>query len=197
MTTITDINPKNEALIVIDVQKDFCKGGALEVPEGDDVVEPLNQLLDMPWATIVGTRDWHPPGHSSFKEKGGPWPPHCIQNTEGAEFHPDLNTDAFQKVISKGVDLDDGGYSAVKNTDLVDHLKEHGIKRVFVAGLAANICVRYTVLDLLEEHCDVVLVTDATRGVDIEDGDTNKALQEMDDKGATLVSSVEVRSAIA
>ncbi|GAB4314849.1 MAG: nicotinamidase [Candidatus Zixiibacteriota bacterium] len=197
MTAIDDINPRDDALIVIDVQKDFCQGGALAVPEGDEVVRPLNRLLDLPWATIVGTRDWHPPKHSSFKDSGGPWPPHCVQHTDGAAFHPDLNTGAFQKVIDKGVDVDDPGYSALRNTDLGDHLKAHGVKRVFVGGLATNICVRETVLDLLKESYKVVVVTDATRGVDINPGDTNRALREMEERGVSLVSSVDVRRPLA
>ena len=187
------IDPEHDALIVVDVQNDFCPGGALAVPEGDKVIVPLNRLLHLQWRTIVGTRDWHPANHHSFKAQGGPWPPHCVRETAGAEFHPALKSATFQKIISKGVTSEDPGYSAVEGTTLVPYLLEHGVKRVFVGGLATDYCVKATVIDLLREGLDVFVLTDAVRGVNVDPADSRKALGAMQGDGATLIESTHVQ----
>lgn len=124
------------ALIVVDVQNDFCPGGALPVSAGDSVVSILNRYADLflrSNAPIYMTRDWHPENHLSFKERGGPWPPHCVQGTEGAEFHPRLTLPKNVTIISKGTDPDREAYSGFQGTDLTERLKRQRIERLFVA----------------------------------------------------------------
>jgi len=188
------IDPARDALVVVDVQNDFCPGGALAVPEGDAVIEPLNRLMELSWKTIIGTRDWHPANHHSFKAHGGMWPPHCVQDTAGAEFDPALNSAAFKKVISKGIRPEDPGYSAVEGTPLLPYLLEQRVKRVCVGGLATDYCVKATVIDLLREGLEVVVLTDAVRGVNVDPADSRKALNAMEADGGTLIESSQVQS---
>ena len=182
-----------DALIVVDVQNDFCAGGALAVPGGDDVVEVINWL--MPWFThVLGTLDWHPPNHSSFKEFGGPWPVHCVQDTKGAETHPGLDTSKIAHFVKAGTKVEIDGYSGFADTDLEDQLRSRGVTRVFVTGLATDYCVKHTALDALRLGFETVVVTDAVRAVDVEEGDGEKALAEMTEAGATLETSSELNS---
>ena len=177
---------RNDALIIVDVQKCFCSGGEIPVPEGDKIVSTLNKYVEkfrMAGATIYATRDWHPPNHRSFKEYGGIWPPHCIKGTEGAEFHSDLKLSKDASVISVGVDPFLEGFSGFENSDLEHKLKQAGINRLFVGGLATDYCVKHTVLDALEKNFQVVLLMDATKGVDRIPGDIHKAVKEMVKKG--------------
>jgi len=181
------INKVEDALIIVDVQKDFCSGGALPVPEGEKVVPVLNRYIEKfskAGALIVATRDWHPPNHVSFKSHGGAWPPHCIQGTPGAEFHPDLNLPAKVKIISKASSPDKEAYSGFDGTDLEEKLRNAGIRRVFVGGLATDYCVKSTVLDALKLGFETILLLDAIRGVDVKPGDSEKAINEMLRKGA-------------
>jgi nicotinamidase/pyrazinamidase len=177
-----------DALLVVDVQNDFCAGGALAVPGGDDVVEVINWLMPK-FSHVIATQDFHPPGHSSFKQQGGPWPEHCVQGTKGAEFHPGLDTSRIDDVVQKGTDLQTDGYSGFAGTDLADRLRARGVKRLFVTGLATDYCVRATAVEAIENGFDAVVVTDAIRAVDAEDGDGERALDEMQEAGATLESS--------
>lgn len=188
------IDPVKDVLIVVDVQNDFCPGGALAVPEGDKVVPVINGLLALPWLKVA-SRDWHPQGHCSFKEQGGPWPPHCIQNTKGAEFHPDLQIEKIDKIISKATTKEKDAYSAFEDTDLCSFLKQKGIQRVFITGLATDYCVRQTTLDALREGFQAVVILDAVKGVDVHPGDSEKALEEMREKGAVLIRATEVKQA--
>ncbi|MBO3757962.1 MAG: bifunctional nicotinamidase/pyrazinamidase [Thermoproteota archaeon] len=184
------------ALIVVDVQRDFCKGGALEVPEGDKVVEPLNKYIEVFEATkniIVFTRDWHPSDHISFKERGGPWPPHCIKNTLGAEFHPKLNFPSIAIVVSKANERDKEAYSGFENTGLQELLKELKIEKVFVGGLATDYCVKNTVLDALKLNFKTYLLVDAIRGVNVNPKDSEFAIDEMKKKGAIPTVFEEIR----
>ena len=187
-----------DALIIVDVQIDFCPGGALPVADGDKVVPAINRYIerfkksDMP---IFATRDWHPKKTSHFKAFGGVWPPHCIQGTKGAEFHPDLALPDGVVVISKGMAYDEDSYSGFQGTDeggvgLADLLRQRGSERLFVGGLATDYCVRQTVLDGLKEGFKVVLLEDAIRGVDIRPGDSERALAEMIQAGAEKSSGV-------
>lgn len=178
---------KRSALIVVDVQKDFCPGGALPVPEGDKVVPMLNEYIKhftRAGAAIYATRDWHPSNHVSFRSRGGPWPSHCVQRTEGAEFHPDLRLPDETRIVSKGSDSDREAYSGFDGTDLNRLLKEGGVKRIFVGGLATDYCVKNTVLDGLRAGFDVVLLEDASRGIDARPRDSEEAVEEMVKKGA-------------
>ncbi|HUT16817.1 MAG TPA: nicotinamidase [Acidobacteriota bacterium] len=176
-----------DALIIVDVQNDFCPGGALPVPEGDQVIPVLNDYIKIfkkANASIFATRDWHPPNHISFKAQGGPWPPHCIQNSEGAKFHPDLKLPSDTAIISKATDPLKESYSGFDGTELVNMLRTQDVVRVFVGGLASDYCVKNTVLDARKMGFETVLLLDAIRGINVEPGDVRKAIDEMIKNGA-------------
>lgn len=178
-----------DALLIVDVQRDFCPGGALPVPEGHRVVGVLNRWIDEALARgalIVASRDWHPKDHVSFVTQGGPWPVHCVQGTPGAELHPDLRLPGGAILISKGQARDRDENSAFDRTGLDALLERHGIRRVFVGGLALEVCVRATVLDAIERGLETHLVVDATRPIDATAGQL--ALHEMRHRGAILES---------
>lgn len=176
-----------DALLVVDVQNDFCPGGALPVEEGDRVVPVLNRWLRAArerGIPVYASRDWHPLGHPSFAEAGGPWPVHCVQDTHGAAFHTELELPDDAVLVAKGVRFDVDQYSAFHETGLADRLRRDGVSRLFVAGLALDVCVRATVLDALRAGLEVRVLVDATRPVAEEDG--RSALQEMEAAGAFL-----------
>jgi len=177
---------KTDALIIVDVQMDFLPGGALPVPEGDQIVPVLNEYIDLlkRKAKTYATRDWHPPNHVSFKAQGGPWPPHCLQDSEGAKFHPDLKLPKDATIISKALDPKRESYSGFDNTDLANDLRLNGVSRIFVCGLATDYCVKNTVLDGLALGFDVVLLTDAIRGINVNPSDAEKAVEAMILRGA-------------
>lgn len=176
-----------DALLVVDVQPDFCPDGALPVPEGDAVIGPLNAWLDAAreaGVPVYASRDWHPPRHASFEAEGGPWPPHCVQDTPGAAYHPALRLPDDARRIAKGVRLDRDQLSAFDATGLADHLREAGLRRLWVGGLALDVCVRASVLDALREGFAVHLLRDACRAVDPEQ--SAAALREMQGAGAIV-----------
>ena len=176
-----------EALIVVDFQKDFTPGGALAVPEGDRIAERVNELAADPrFELVIATRDWHPPDHGSFKEQGGPWPVHCVQGSEGAELDPTLDVALMDVVLDAGQDPDTDGYSAFDGTALEELLRERGIERVTVVGLATDYCVKHTALDARHAGFDVVVDPEAVRGVEVHEGDSEKALEEMRGAGVTV-----------
>ena len=182
-------NEKKRALIIVDVQNDFCPGGALAVPEGDEVVAPLNRLIreflergDL----VVKSRDWHPRKTKHFAEFGGTWPVHCVQGTHGAEFHRDLLDDPRIKVVSKGMG-DENSYSAFDGTDLAEVLRQQGVEEVWVGGLATDYCVKNTVLDAAREGFHVKAVADAMRPVEVQPGDGALAIEEMRARGAEII----------
>ena len=181
-----------DALIVVDVQKDFCPGGALAVPDGDKVVPLINRLQDL-FTTVLFTRDWHPAGHISFSQnpefKDGSWPKHCLAGSDGAAFHSKLKVPLYAKVIDKATEKDREAYSAFDVGELAAELRHQQIERLFVVGLATNYCVMATVLAALKEGFQVVLVADACRGIDVPAGSVQKALDEMADAGALIVNS--------
>lgn len=179
----------SEALLIIDFQNDFTPPeGALAVPEGHAAAERLNELAASGrFDLVVATRDRHPPHHGSFDEHGGPWPAHCVAGTEGAELHPDLDTTNVDVIFDKGQDPDTEGYSAFERPELARLLRNYGVDSVTVAGLATNICVRGTALGALDEGFDVEVDVAGSRGVDIEPGDTERALAELEQAGATVV----------
>jgi nicotinamidase/pyrazinamidase len=176
-----------DALLVIDVQNDFCPSGALPIEEGDRVVPVLNRWLRAARGRgipVYASRDWHPRGHVSFVESGGPWPAHCVQDTEGAEFHADLELPDDVVLVTKGVRFDRDQYSAFEETGLAERLRRDGGRRLWVGGLALDVCVRATVLDALRSGLAVRVLVDATRPVAAEDG--RSALDEMESAGAIL-----------
>jgi nicotinamidase/pyrazinamidase len=201
---------KKKALIMVDLQNDFCKGGSLAVPGGDDVV-PLANELQSHFDLVVATQDWHPRDHMSFASnhhghKAGEilevngmaqvlWPDHCIQHTKGAEFHPLLRTEAVHKVVHKGVDKKIDSYSAffdnahLRSTGLVDYLRHEQVADVYIMGLATDYCVKYSALDAQHSGFKVYVIKDACRGVELKPGDSEQAFQEMRAAGVTLVNS--------
>jgi len=184
---------ETDALIMVDVQNDFCAGGALEVPEGDQVVEPLNRISGK-FALVVATQDWHPPDHCSFQAQGGLWPPHCVAGTVGADFHPDLDVSRVALHVKKATQPEREAYSDFEGEPhLVEEFQRRGIKRVFVGGLATEYCVKATTLDALKYGFEAVVLTDAIRGVEVEPGDSEKALQEMQKAGAILVTTEDLQ----
>lgn len=181
------------ALIVVDVQNDFCPGGTLAVPHGDEVVEPLNKQIDKfleRGEPVYKSRDWHPTTTKHFKAYGGVWPVHCVQNTAGAEFHPALRDDPRITVISKGLG-DTNCYSAFDETDLAARLHQQNIEEVVVGGLATDYCVKSTVLDALKNGFKVKALKNAMRAVELQPGDGELAIEEMRDAGAEIVEKTE------
>jgi len=180
-----------DALIIVDVQNDFIPGGALPVPAGDQVIPVLNEYIKLfkkAGAGVFATRDWHPPNHVSFKTYGGPWPPHCIQQSEGAKFHPDLKLPADSPIISKAMDPSKESYSGFDETELDAKLRTQSVKRVFVGGLATDYCVKNTVLDAIKLGFKTVLLLDAVQGINAKPGDAEKAVDEMSLKGAEKIT---------
>jgi nicotinamidase/pyrazinamidase len=181
---------KGDALLLVDVQNDFCPGGALPVPRGEEVVPALNRWIadaKDAGAPVVASRDWHPPDHSSFRERGGIWPAHCVRGTPGAEIRGDLLLPEGAIVVDKGTRAKQENYSAFDGTGLAERLRAAGVGRVFVGGLALDYCVRATVLDALEEGFEAVLICDGTLPVDGNPGDGERAIREMREAGAEIV----------
>jgi nicotinamidase/pyrazinamidase len=175
-----------EALLIIDFQNDFCPGGALEVPDGDSIADRINDLAASGrYDLVIATRDWHPEDHGSFAARGGPWPVHCVQDSPGAEFHPALNQAAIHKIIDTGTAPDLEGYSAFEATELAELLRDRGITKVTVVGLATDYCVKHSALDAVREGFEVEIDTEAMRGVNVEPGDDERAIDEMLAAGAT------------
>ncbi|WP_297475207.1 nicotinamidase [Thermococcus sp.] len=175
-----------EALIVVDMQRDFMPRGALPVPGGDEIIPRCNEYIEefrKRGALIVATRDWHPPNHISFKEQGGPWPAHCVQNTPGAEFVVDLPAGAV--IISKATEPDKEAYSGFEGTDLAEILRENGVKRVYVCGVATEYCVKATALDAVKHGFETYLLSDAVKGIRPEDEE--QALREMKSAGVRIL----------
>jgi nicotinamidase/pyrazinamidase len=180
---------KKRALLVVDVQNDFCPGGALAVTEGDEVVAPLNRLIAEFLARgdyVFKSRDWHPAQTKHFTDYGGTWPVHCVQGTRGALFHEALMEDPRIEIISKGMG-DEDSYSAFDGTGLAARLRERGVAEVWVGGLATDYCVKNTALDALREGFQVKAVAEAMRPVEVQPGDGQRAIEEMQRAGAEIV----------
>jgi len=202
-----------KALLIIDVQNDFLPGGALAVPEGDQVIPVINRLQDS-FEFIVATQDWHPADHGSFaanhkNKKPGEfvnlsgvqqilWPIHCVQNTPGAEFHPQLEQKNWKAVFQKGTNPHVDSYSGffdnnrMQDIGLSAYLREHGILRVYVTGLATDYCVKYSVLDALNEGFETYLIEDATKGVNLSPQDSERAITEMSKAGSEVIKSSSI-----
>lgn len=202
-----------DALIVVDVQNDFCPGGALAVPDGDQVVPVINRLMPL-FPLVVATQDWHPPDHQSFAanhpgcQQGQVievaampqvlWPVHCVHGTAGADFHPGLDVMRIQTVVRKGLQPEIDSYSGFfdnarrRATDLHPFLQTQGVQRVFVCGLATDYCVKHTCLDGRSLGYEVYLIEDACRGVNLSPGDVQRAIDEMRREGVEVVQSGDV-----
>jgi len=190
-------NDKKKALIVVDVQNDFCPGGSLAVANGDEVIAPLNELIKTfldRGEPVFKSRDWHPAKAKHFAAYGGVWPVHCVQGTPGAEFHADLSDDPRITIISKGIDESADGYSAFDGTNLAQILRDSGVTEVWVGGLATDYCVKHTVLDALKQGFAVKALADAMRAVNVKPGDGSLAIAEMRSAGAEI-SGNESRAA--
>ncbi|WP_114748866.1 bifunctional nicotinamidase/pyrazinamidase [Pleomorphovibrio marinus] len=202
-----------KALLVVDVQYDFLPGGSLAVPDGDKVIPVINRIQDK-FDIVVATQDWHPKNHGSFAsnhqgKKAGDfvklsgedqilWPDHCVQGTPGAQIHHDLKRKSWKKVFQKGTNPVVDSYSGFydnnrgEDTGLATYLKEHGVEEVFVTGLAADYCVKFTVMDAIKEGFETNLVEDATKGVNLSSGDTERAFTEMEKAGAKIIDSSSI-----
>lgn len=198
-------------MIIIDLQNDFLPGGALAVPQGDLIIPVVNRLLDFPFDLKLATKDWHPKGHISFASTHhmNPgekiiwenstqilWPEHCVQGSFGASFPKDLNVEKIDTVFYKGQDSDKDSYSTffdnarLKSTNLDAYLKEKQVQELFIAGLATDYCVKYSVLDALSLGFKVHLILDACKAVNLKEEDEKKAIDEMQKHGAILTSSI-------
>jgi nicotinamidase/pyrazinamidase len=179
-----------DALLVVDVQVDFCPGGALAIEHGDEVVPMLNRWMAAAadaHVPVFASRDWHPRQHLSFRESGGEWPVHCVQDSPGARFHPGLTLPDSATVLTKGVRFDRDQYSVFDETGLAAELRKRGIRRVWVGGLAQDVCVRATVLDARREGFDAIVIRDATRPVTQAGGE--RAVAEMRQAGAHFATT--------
>lgn len=174
------------ALIVVDVQNDFCPGGALGVPDGDAVIPVLNAAMDG-YDEVVTTQDWHPPDHVSFTAQGGTWPPHCIAGSAGAELHPELRRDAITLQIRKADTPAVDAYSGFQGTDLAEKLEARGVTDVTVGGLATDYCVKATALDAQAAGFNVTVLAEGSRPVDVNPGDGDRALEELRNAGVKVI----------
>jgi len=182
-------------LLVTDVQNDFCPGGALGVPGGDDVIPRINayiRFFQQAGASVIASRDWHPPGHCSFQGQGGPWPPHCIQGSWGSQFHQNLVLATGVGIVSKATDAGHEAYSAFEGTTLEERLRDLEADKLYVTGLATDYCVKNTVLDARRLGFQVIVLADAIRGIDVNPGDSARALEEMVDAGALLANASDL-----
>lgn len=179
----------DDALIVVDVQNDFCPGGALPIPRGDEVLPVANAWMRKAVAAgipVYCSRDFHPREHPSFEEQGGSWPQHCIQDTRGAEFHPELMVPDTVRIVTKGVRFDKDQNSVFEETGLARRLERDGTSRLVVLGLALDVCVRASVLDGLEAGFELAVVLDGCRAVTEESG--RETIEELEGAGATCIS---------
>lgn len=200
------------ALIIVDVQNDFCPGGALAVKEGDQIIERINQLQEK-LGCVVATQDWHPATHKSFASHHGKkvgevidlqglpqilWPDHCVQGTRGAEFHPRLKTSRIARIVQKGTDENIDSYSGFfdnghrKATSLEKFLRSKDVEEVYIVGLATDYCVKYTALDAVQLGFKTHVVEDACRGVELKPGDVARAVEEMKGKGVQIIESQDI-----
>jgi nicotinamidase/pyrazinamidase len=189
----------SDALLITDIQIDFLPGGALPVPGGDKIIPVLNAYargFEAAKAHVLASRDWHPPNHISFKAQGGPWPPHCVQQTEGAKFSPDLKLPENTMIISKATDPKHESYSAFDGTNLADELRMWGIRRFFIGGLATDYCIVNTVLDARKLGYETVVLMDAILGINVKPDDVDKAIEVMLKSGAQQATVADFPDAV-
>jgi nicotinamidase/pyrazinamidase len=184
----------SDTLLITDIQIDFLPGGSLPIANGDEIIPVLNEYI---WcfkeakSPIFASRDWHPRDHISFKDQGGPWPPHCVQNTKGANFSPALKLPYNTKVVSKATDPNHEAYSVFDGTNFANELRTRGVKRLFIGGLATDYCILNTVLDARKLGYETVVLMDATLGIDAKPGDVNRAVETMLQDGAKQATSAD------
>lgn len=178
-----------KALLVVDVQNDFCPGGALAAPGGDEVVPVINKLMDQ-FDLVIASKDWHPEDTVHFKK----WPKHCVKDTKGAEFHPDLDTSKLSKVLLKGTGNKDDGYSAFEatNINLKDFLKKRNVKELYISGLTTEYCVKNTAIDATRLGYHTIVIEDAIRPVAQHEGDEEKAKDEMRNAGVKFIKTSDL-----
>lgn len=178
-----------KAILIVDVQNDFCPGGTLAVKDGDKVVPVINNIIDR-FDLVISSQDWHPVDSVHFEK----WPSHCVAGTQGADFHPELKKEKIDLRLFKGTESKDDGYSAFEatNASLTAFLQENNIQRLYVCGLTTDYCVKSSVLDAVKEGFHTYVVTDAVAAVNLQPGDDKKALQEMYNGGCMLVESGEI-----
>lgn len=184
-----------KALLIIDIQNDFCPGGSLAVKDGDAVIAPANRLIETFSAAslpIIFTRDWHPANHSSFSDFGGIWPAHCVKETGGASFHPELKIPVDAIIISKADKIHQDAYSGFEGTSLHEKLKAMSINEIIVGGLATDYCVKNTVLDAVKNKYKTIVAEECIRAVNVQPGDDEKAVKEMKAAGAEFLSVSEI-----
>jgi nicotinamidase/pyrazinamidase len=192
------MNEEKAALIIVDVQNDFCPGGALPASSGSEIIPAINRHLAdarRRGMVVYMTRDWHPPMTTHFKEFGGEWPPHCVQDTVGAQFHPALQRPADAIVINKGDDPSTDGYSAFDGhttggIPLLNDLRDRHVTTLYIAGIATDYCVRTTALDAVQAGIAVRVLQDAVAGIDVRPGDVDRAFDEMTRAGAKVVNRI-------
>ena len=179
-----------DALIIGDIQVDFLPGGALPVPESDQIIPIINDYVNIfrKKGMVFAVRDWHPPDQMSFKERGGPWSPHCVQESEGAKFHRDFHLPPNALIISKGTNRNLESYSAFSGTDLAAQLRSKEISRLCVCGVATDYCIINTVLDAISQGFEVYLLVDAIKGINVEPEDSALAIEKMTTKGTEIVT---------
>jgi len=202
-----------KALLLVDIQRDFLPGGALAVNEGDKIIPIVNRLTKQDFDLIIASKDWHPPNHGSFADTHGReigdyiqldeidqilWPVHCVEDTEGSMFAEELDTSAVDKIFYKGIQVNIDSYSTFfdnehkRSTGLDHYLKEKGIRKIYIAGLATDYCVKYSVLDAVKLGYDVYVIRDACRAVNLNRNDEEKAIKEMRERGAKIIESKEL-----
>lgn len=180
------------ALIVVDVQRDFCEGGALAASDTLSLLQPLNECIESArrsGAVIVFTKDWHPAEHSSFQQNAGPWPVHCVGGTAGAELMPPLGAEEGDVMIQKGMDVNGAGYSGFEGTGLNRKLRELGVQKVGITGIATEYCVRATALDAMKARFETVVLTDLIRAVNADE--TPRVLNELAGAGVRALTGAE------
>jgi nicotinamidase/pyrazinamidase len=195
------IDPTRDALVIVDLQNDFCPGGALGIAGGDAVVPVLNRYAERfagAGAPVFASRDWHPAETTHFKAYGGVWPPHCVQDTPGAEFHPALAFPPGTEIVSKGMDPREDAYSCFQaetsdGMPFAAALGEHGVSRLFIGGLATDYCVKSTVVDGVQNGFEMIVLADAVAAVDLTPGDGAKALEEMRAAGAEMIRLTDLQ----
>ena len=177
------------ALLIVDLQNDFCPGGALPTPQGNIIIPVINQLIDK-FDFVIASRDWHPPGSVHFNN----WPVHCVKDSHGADFPADLRSEKIIQIFEKGTRSKDDGYSAFEatNKNLAEYLKENGVDELYICGLTAEYCVKSTVLDTVKQGFKTFVIKDATEGLRENKDDFDNAFEEMENAGAAIITSDEI-----
>ena len=186
---------RESLLLLVHLQNDFCPGGALPVAGGDEIISLINEYIQhfvSQGSSLLATRDWHPANHCSFVEQGGPWPPHCVQGSRGAQFHSDLRLPPGMMIVSGATNPKQEAYSGFDGTSLEERLEDLGAHTLYVVGLATDYCVKQTVLDACKRGFRVVLLKDAIRGINVEPDDSAKALQEMGAAGTIEATAPDI-----